>query len=225
MYLIGQSMFLEQTFLWLIILWSLVGGPFLIRSYLRSKIHGELSAKIIPIWTETIILLLVVFFLYKKIFLQLLNAPSLSYLFWSVMCALILFLLMGFSSYFLNKNASSDSPMQTQVSYFANLSFPQIFVLSATAGICEEIIYRGIAIETITSATNSIYIGGIISGLFFIWHHKKGWGLKWLIPVALSTIVLTALYILTRNLMVVIFAHVLVDFLSFSIMKLKIATR
>lgn len=79
------------------------------------------------------------------------------------------------------------------------------------AGISEEVLYRGYAIERLQSLTGSKWIAAAVSlALFAAFHFRQGWA-----GVVLAFVlgaVLTAFYLWKRDLIANILAHFLVDF-------------
>jgi membrane protease YdiL (CAAX protease family) len=79
------------------------------------------------------------------------------------------------------------------------------------AGISEEVMYRGYAIERLQSLTGSKWIAaGIALVLFAAFHFRQGWA-GMLIALVLGA-VLTAFYLWKRDLVANIIAHFTVDF-------------
>ncbi len=83
--------------------------------------------------------------------------------------------------------------------------------LSVRAGIIEEIFFRGLAIEQLTSLTGSRWLSALIAAVVFVLIHALHFDWVQLIPIAAVTIVLTGLYLWQRDLMANIIAHVVVD--------------
>jgi membrane protease YdiL (CAAX protease family) len=80
--------------------------------------------------------------------------------------------------------------------------------LVCTAGICEEFLYRGFAIEEIGRLSGSRWLGAGISLLVFTLAHGGlyGWTSALIIPFAIGT-ALTLLYMWRRNLPVCMLMH------------------
>jgi len=79
------------------------------------------------------------------------------------------------------------------------------------AGISEEVLYRGFALERLQSMTGSKWIAaGVTLALFAAFHFRQGWAGVF-IAFAVGAI-LTAFYLWKRNLIANIFGHFLVDF-------------
>ena len=81
-------------------------------------------------------------------------------------------------------------------------------VVGLTAGMIEEIFYRGYAIERLAAITGRAWLGGLISAVIFALSHVPVWGLGFALgadlPFGLLT---TAFYIWRRDLLANILAH------------------
>ncbi len=88
-------------------------------------------------------------------------------------------------------------------------------LLVCTAGICEEFLYRGFALEQIGELAGNRWIGaGASLALFTIGHAGRyGWSVTLLTPLFIGG-VLTALYMWRRNLPVCMFMHAVTDGLA-----------
>lgn len=96
--------------------------------------------------------------------------------------------------------------------HFATVPFGVRLSLVLTAGICEEVIFRGYLIEQIRDWTGSISVGAWTSLILFSLPHAwlYGFTLGLLIPAVLGGS-LILLYVLRRNLPVCILMHAMVD--------------
>jgi membrane protease YdiL (CAAX protease family) len=84
--------------------------------------------------------------------------------------------------------------------------------LVLTAGICEEFMYRGFAIEELGGLTGSLWLAGVIAWLGFSLAHMGLYGFApaLLVPAALGAF-LTLLYLWRRNLPVCMLMHAVLD--------------
>ncbi|MCP4415571.1 MAG: CPBP family intramembrane metalloprotease [Chloroflexi bacterium] len=81
-----------------------------------------------------------------------------------------------------------------------------------TAGITEEILYRGYPIERITEATGNKWLALAISVIAFTLPHTAGWNLAHIIGVVIPLgFILSVLYIWKRNLIFNMIVHILID--------------
>ncbi|MEM7556045.1 MAG: CPBP family intramembrane glutamic endopeptidase [Cyanobacteria bacterium P01_A01_bin.84] len=76
-----------------------------------------------------------------------------------------------------------------------------------TAGVIEELLYRGYLIERLSLLTGKVWVGGILSVIIFTLVHIPFWGLGLAIFTVFSGVVLTALYIYRRDLIANAIAH------------------
>ena len=86
------------------------------------------------------------------------------------------------------------------------------------AGITEEILYRGYAIERLTFLTGNRYLAAIIAGVLFLLLHLS-WGGAQMIIVAFGTVIFVGLYLWRRDLPCVMLAHILVDLIGFALAR------
>lgn len=83
------------------------------------------------------------------------------------------------------------------------------------AAVFEELYYRGFAIERITEWTGRRWLGATLSLLLFTYAHLEYWGWQHLVVAGWGGIVLTALYLLRRDLAAAMLAHWLIDIVGF----------
>lgn len=86
------------------------------------------------------------------------------------------------------------------------------------AGVTEEILYRGYAIERLTFLTGRRWIAGLIAGAAFLVAHWS-WGGLQMILVAFATVILVGLYQWRRDLACCMLAHVLTDLIGFALAR------
>lgn len=89
------------------------------------------------------------------------------------------------------------------------------------AGVTEEIVYRGYAIERLAFLTGRRWVAGLIAGTAFLAVHAA-WGGAQLILVAFATVIFVGLYLWRRDLPCVIFAHVLADLTGFILARAQL---
>ncbi len=86
------------------------------------------------------------------------------------------------------------------------------FVVSVTAGICEELIFRWYLLSVIESHSNLVIAAIGSSIVFGLWHVYLGW--KHVIKTAFIGLVLCGLYLYFESIMLVILIHILMDVYS-----------
>ena len=79
------------------------------------------------------------------------------------------------------------------------------------AGVCEEVLFRGYAIERLTALSGSRILGAVVPALVFMLGHMEAYGIKYLMFLIPVTSILTALYLWRRDLWANILAHFLTD--------------
>jgi uncharacterized protein len=86
-----------------------------------------------------------------------------------------------------------------------------LLMVAITAGIAEEIAFRGVVIDHVSALLRSRHAGAIASVVVFSALHVNGWGLTQLFFVLPSAIILTAFYLWKRDLLACIVGHALTD--------------
>jgi uncharacterized protein len=106
----------------------------------------------------------------------------------------------------------------------ASITHVPLWLQTATmvrAGIVEEIVFRGYAIERIQFLTGSKWVAAVVSAAIFIAVHIGSWGYAQLIVVSFGAAILTFLYLLRRDLASTMLAHFLTDFIGFMLARLQ----
>ena len=93
------------------------------------------------------------------------------------------------------------------------------------AGVCEEILFRGYAIERLTALTGSRILGLVAPALVFMAGHIETFGIKYAVSLIPVTTVLTALYAWRRDLWANMLAHFLTDGVSVAMILLLMRAR
>ena len=84
-------------------------------------------------------------------------------------------------------------------------------LLALRAGVVEEVLYRGIAIELLTELTGLRWAAAAVSLLLFVVPHAIVFDWAQLVPIAAAGLVMTLLYLWRRDLWANMLAHSLVD--------------
>lgn len=79
------------------------------------------------------------------------------------------------------------------------------------AAIGEEVFYRGYLIERLRELTGYLWVGALVSFAIFLVPHIQFFGLSWLLYHSMGTVMLYVLYLWKRNLVAVMFLHLLVN--------------
>jgi membrane protease YdiL (CAAX protease family) len=93
----------------------------------------------------------------------------------------------------------------------AEMSFVFNAAVAVTAGVTEEVLYRGAAIERLEALTGHVSVAAILPAAVFVGGHLPEWGLGSGIVQLGYVGVFTGVYLRFRRLGPVIFAHVLLD--------------
>ncbi|MET0321695.1 MAG: CPBP family intramembrane glutamic endopeptidase [Duganella sp.] len=85
------------------------------------------------------------------------------------------------------------------------------YAIVVTAGITEEILLRGYPVERLQQMTGSVWLAALIPLVVFVLAHLGGWTLGHLAGVLFGGVLLTGLYLVTRDLVACMITHVLID--------------
>lgn len=102
----------------------------------------------------------------------------------------------------------------------AQLPLWLVVLVAITAGVTEEILYRGYPIERLAELTGSIWTGAVLTFVVFAAAHVPFWGVGGAIQVGVWTVVVTALYVWRRNLVACVVMHVLNDLYAFVLLPI-----
>lgn len=95
--------------------------------------------------------------------------------------------------------------------------------LVLTAGITEEILFRGYPIERISNLTGRLGLGAFIAYGVFVLLHIPFWGPGGTIQIGVWSIVVTLLYVKRRNLPACMLMHILNDAYAFILLPMVFA--
>ncbi|AEH37067.1 CPBP family intramembrane glutamic endopeptidase [Halopiger xanaduensis] len=102
-------------------------------------------------------------------------------------------------------------PVESGTSGLGELpGLPLAIAMAVTAGVVEEILYRGYAIERLLEYSGSALVAGGFTWLAFTLAHAVAWPLGNLLQVAAVTAIFVVVYLRRRTLVPVVGAHVLV---------------
>lgn len=103
---------------------------------------------------------------------------------------------------------SADAHM---AAFLQSQSLPLRAALVVTAGVFEETLYRGYAIERLTALTGSKWLAAVLTLAVFTLMHGPAVGWDHLGPVAAAGLLVTLLYLWRRDLVLNAVAHATVD--------------
>jgi membrane protease YdiL (CAAX protease family) len=99
-----------------------------------------------------------------------------------------------------------------QLSQVVSAPFGLRAALVFTAGICEEILFRGYAIERLALFTKNVWMAGLVGSILFTLAHLPRYGLQPdIVGVFAISAILSAVYIWRRNIAGCIALHWLID--------------
>ena len=89
------------------------------------------------------------------------------------------------------------------------------------AGVTEEILYRGYAVERLAFLTGRRWVARLIAGAAFLFAHAA-WGGTQIILVAFGTAIFVGLYLWRRDLPCVMLAHASADLIGFALARAQL---
>jgi membrane protease YdiL (CAAX protease family) len=98
--------------------------------------------------------------------------------------------------------------------YLQSLPFGLRLLLVLTAGIFEETMYRGYALERLATLFGNRWLAGAVTLVLFTLAHAPGFGLRNILPVAVVSVFVTLLYLWRRDLVLNMVAHAAIDALG-----------
>jgi membrane protease YdiL (CAAX protease family) len=96
-------------------------------------------------------------------------------------------------------------------------------VIVVTAGITEEILFRGYPIERLNNLTGRLGLSALIAYVVFVLLHIPFWGLGGTIQIGVWSVIVTVLYVKRRNLLACMLMHILNDAYAFILMPMLFA--
>jgi membrane protease YdiL (CAAX protease family) len=134
------------------------------------------------------------------------RAPGGRDLGWGLACGIALFVGAGILDSLVLPALHLQIDMAT---YRAIIGAPLAYrvALVTRAAVCEEILFRGYAIERLKEWSGSAWLAGFISWVAFTAIHLSVWGAPQLIVAGYGGALLTVLYVWRRNIWVNMLAH------------------
>jgi membrane protease YdiL (CAAX protease family) len=97
------------------------------------------------------------------------------------------------------------------VTYLQSLPFVTRLLLALTAGVFEETLYRGYALERLTMIWGNKWVAAVVTVALFTLAHLPVVGIAHLLPVGIVSVFVTLLYLWRRDLILNMAAHATVD--------------
>lgn len=95
---------------------------------------------------------------------------------------------------------------------------PTVVAVAITAGIVEEILFRGYPIERLVALTGNIWFAAAVPLVVFTLIHVPLWGVGTTIQIGLWSVVVTVLYVWRRSLVAPVVMHLLNDIVGFVVL-------
>ena len=95
-------------------------------------------------------------------------------------------------------------------------------ILVVTAAITEELVWRSYPIERLTELTGRVWVGAAVSAVVFLAIHFPAWGLIGAIPQAVFTLILVGVYVWSRNVVVSIVTHGVINALMILVLPVML---
>ncbi len=102
----------------------------------------------------------------------------------------------------------------------AQLSLGMRLAIVVTAGITEEVMFRGYPIERLGALTGRPALGALLAYVIFVTLHIPFWGLGGALQIGVWSLVVTVLYLWRRNLPACILMHLLNDAYAFILLPM-----
>ncbi|HEY0802794.1 MAG TPA: CPBP family intramembrane glutamic endopeptidase [Steroidobacteraceae bacterium] len=119
-----------------------------------------------------------------------------------------------------------DVPVEQSALFFKviNLTVPNRLFIAVTAGVVEEVIYRGYAIGLGRQILGSLWLAALVSLVVFTGAHFR-WGVSHLLSAFWAGLVLSVLFVFSQDLIACILAHIAIDVLGIIIAPAILAKR
>lgn len=102
--------------------------------------------------------------------------------------------------------------LEAGMAAFTDLDWPGRLFVALTAGVTEEVLFRGYALERVEELTGSrLVAAAVTTGAFVLGHRGETWGWKSLVQIAQPAVIVTALYLRSRDLLALMTIHALND--------------
>ena len=125
--------------------------------------------------------------------------------------AALLFLLMNVALPLLNGSVLSrfdPAPVHAGVEALARFPLWYRFIVGATGGAVEEILYRGYAVERLEELSGRTWVAAAVSCAAFAAAHIPGWGIGFAVAADLPfAVLMTLFYVWKRNLIANVLVH------------------
>jgi membrane protease YdiL (CAAX protease family) len=180
-----------------------------------AAVAGEIGARIITegaIWTYAAVVLGIALFAERRALASIgLYRPTIGTVLWGLAGAVGILILGALPSFVIYDVLHHRNRSVAEVEALVRGSLVYALCLALRAGVVEELLYRGLAIEQLTVLTGRRWFAALSATVAFVLVHAVRFGLLQLVPVAAASFGFAALYLWRRNLLVNMIAHFLID--------------
>lgn len=143
---------------------------------------------------------------------------------WAVLAVVAIFAAMGTHLHIQQRLGKHSREQMGAYQALLGRPFSYRCFIVVTAAATEEVLYRAYAVGVGEHLLGSLWVASIISVAAFTLAHFR-WGLAHLVPVFISGVAFTLLFVFTRNLWLCIVAHAAVDGVGFLVMPAALSRR
>ena len=192
-----------------------LGYPFLLKLIPFDLVTMELS-----MWLLLLMILFWIYFVEKKTIASIgWKKPSYKTVLAGIGIGVLLFIVFGLSNAAIQ--AMGFVLNQDVAKTYADQPFGFLLLVALRAGVVEEVLYRGYAFERIFTLTKSKWLAVFIPLIMFMLAHIS-WGMGHLLFVFIAGGLFALIYLLKRNLLLLIIAHFTVDVIALAVLPLML---
>lgn len=190
-----------------------LGYPLLLK-----LIPFDLVTMEVTMWILLLFILFWIYFVEKETITSIgWKKPTLKTILAGMGLGVLLFVAFGLSNVAIH--AMGFELNQDVAKIYADQPFGFLLLVALRAGVVEEVLYRGYAFERILTITKSKWLAIFIPLVMFMLAHVS-WGIGHLLFVFIAGGLVALIYLLRRNLFMVIIAHFTVDVIALTVLPL-----
>lgn len=186
---------------------------------------GEIGARFVTegaIWTYAALVVGIALFGEGRSLASLgLRRPTFGTLLWGLGAAVALLSAGGLVSFVTYRVLHQPNRSPAEMEALVRGSLVYALCLALRGGVIEELFYRGLAIEQLSTLTGRRWLAAVIATLVFVFSHGLRFDLRQMLPIAAVASLLAALYVWRRNLWINVIAHFLIDAVALSAVALR----
>ena len=191
--------------------------PFLLQLLPLTYMMAELG-----FWLLLLVMILWIYFVEKRTITSIgWKKLSVKMAFVAIGLGLVLFIIFGIANVAIQ--ALGLELNQEIAQMISSKSIPVLFLLVLRAAVVEEVLYRAYAFERIYELTKSKWVAGLVPLIMFMLVHLT-WGIGHLLFIFVGGGLLTLMYVLKRNLVLNIIAHLTVDVLALVVLPMMLGS-